>query len=145
MEVKRLYKIIDSLPLVKRHFRGIYEKAYIPPHFVGFIIIFIPAQQGVGHYVALQRFGDEIYFFDSYGYSPSHYDISLTCKYNKQKLQGDHSCLCAAYILYCFNVSINKKIPIELVIKTDFKNTQYNDSLIHEWMSKLGVTNLLTC
>lgn len=150
MEMKRLNQLIDKLPRIKRLFNGNFDVTSInatgAAAIDGFAIIYIEQPpQRIGHYVMIYSFGKQLKFFDSFGQRPSTYGIKLHCPYNSIQLQSYNSCLCAGFIIYCVNASINRGVPIEMVIKTDFKDPRYNDCLIHQWLSKLGIRDLLRC
>ena len=153
METSQLQQLIDKLPLLKRRFNGVVDVATINDEPAvaasknGFAVIYIDLpRQKIGHYAAIYSFDDdELKFFDSFGQPPSTYGMNLRCPYNDTQLQSESSCLCGGYIAYCLNASINRRVPVERVVETDFKTLRYNDSLIHEWLSKLGIRNLLRC
>ena len=87
-----------------------------------------PSYEKGGHWVVLDMTGTTPYFFDSFGNSPSFYNLPL-CNYSRKILQDKASDVCGIYCIYY--ITMGGK-----ALDRFGKNTKKNDKYLLKWFTK---------
>jgi len=133
----QIKRIIDSDIHMKNAFGGIYPRDKIPSQLIpnkAYVINSDPAASLGQHWLLayVNRDGRGITWFDSFGESPSHYQINNlppVIEMNTKSLQGPLSKYCGLFVIYVYYY-LTRGIALGKIIRTFFKDSLLNDRLV---------------
>ena len=147
----QIIQCIDEIPCLKQIFIGVYNNKTVPMTLKnirnGFYIINTANNVNkMGHWVMYYVKDFTMYFFDSFGCSPSEYGLDIAKIYNlyrfkkhvvfNREIQDESSYVCGLYTLYFAYLMCNNK-TIEFINKKFGKNRSKNDLFVINYINKL--------
>ena len=151
MDGEQIKNILKSLPETACFFKGIFISSELPSSFAtldnGFIIVnsLEKSSDKIGHWLVFFARNRVLYYFDSFGLLPSHYNAQIASFYSNYShekqivfdspVQADDSYTCGAYAVYfSYLMSLGNTI---YHIKGKFgKNRKNNDKFVSKFIFK---------
>lgn len=130
-----IFFILKDNPL----FGGVLSRDHVARAHSGKIYVFnTDVSSGPGtHWVVIDRTYKSSYFFDSFGFSSTHYKFPKISNYSKQQVQSRFFDTCGLYTIFYVHCRAKKQSP-KRILSVFSKNLKNNDKYIIKWVSSLS-------
>jgi hypothetical protein len=130
MNTTHINSILSSNPYTQPIFKGVFSRDHFINHPIQkdeeslFVCNLDTSDESGSHWIVINKDGDNIFYFDSYGLPPLFDDLTQkiynNCElltWNATRLQGFNSTVCGHYcIVYCLLKA--RRLPFDIIIST---------------------------